>query len=136
MLNTRGFSLVEVVIVMAIIGIVTAFAYPSYQDSVLKSHRAEGIETLLDVAQAQEVLYSQTNAYSTNAKPFAPTASSVTSEKGYYVVTVTSGACGTSACFVATATAQGSQAADKLCATLSIDNLGTKSSTPSGNSCW
>ncbi len=136
MKRNSGFSLIEVVIVMAIIGIISAFAVPAYQDSVRKSHRAEGIETLLDVAQAQEVLYSQTNAYSTNAKPFAPTATSVSSENGYYVVTVAQGSCASTACFVATATAQGAQANDTNCKTLSIDNLGNKSSTPAGNDCW
>ena len=134
--NKRGFSLIELIIVMAIIGIITAFAYPAYQESVQRSRRAEGIDTLLGVAQAQEVLYSQTNAYSTNAKPFAPTAATVGSENGYYLVSVASGTCGTTACFMATATAQGPQANDKDCVTLSIDNLGNKSSTPAGGDCW
>ncbi|TVZ40115.1 type IV pilus assembly protein PilE [Alteromonadaceae bacterium 2753L.S.0a.02] len=132
----KGFNLVELMIVIVIIAIIASIAIPSYQNSVRKGNRAEGIETLLDVAQQQEMLYSQTNAYSTNARPFAPTAATVTSSNGLYLISVANGACGSTACFIATATAQGSQASDSDCLTLSIDNLGNKTSTPAGGRCW
>lgn len=135
MSKVHGFTLMELLIVLAIVGIITAIAVPSYRSSALKSNRAEGIETLLRVAQDQEVLYSQTNQYSTNAKPLAPTAASVTSPDGRYIVTVANGACGSTACFVATAAAQGAQVDDKNCLTISIDNLGSRTSTPTSN-CW
>jgi len=135
MIKIRGFSLIELMIVVAIVAIISAIAIPSYRSSVLKSNRAEGIETLLQVAQNQEVLYSQTNKYSTNAQPFAPTATSVTSKDGLYLVTVANGACGSTACYRATATAQGAQADDTDCLTLSIDNLGNRTSSP-GSNCW
>lgn len=135
MSKAHGFSLIELLIALAIVGIITAIAVPSYRSSALKSNRAEGIETLLRVAQDQEVLYSQTNSYSTNAKPLAPTAASVTSPDGLYVVTVANGACGSAACYIATATAQGAQADDTNCQTISIDNLGNRTSSPTSN-CW
>ena len=134
--SNHGFTLVELMIVLAIIAVLTAFAWPNYRNGVLRSHRAEAMEALLDVAQNQEVLYSTTNAYSTNAKPFAPTAATLTTENGYYLISVANGACGTTACFKATATAQAGQADDSSCATMSIDSLGSKTSTPAGNDCW
>lgn len=135
MLKVRGFSLIEIMVVLAIVAIIAAIAIPSYRSSALKSKRAEGIEALLQVAQNQEVLYSQTNAYSTNAKPFAPVAATVNSKDGNYLVSVANGACGSSACFIATATAQGTQQDDSNCLTISIDNLGNRTSSP-GNDCW
>ncbi|WP_188150135.1 type IV pilin protein [Teredinibacter waterburyi] len=132
----QGFTLVELMIVLAIIAVLTAFAWPNYRNGVLRSHRAEAMEALLDVAQNQEMLYSTTNAYSTNAKPFSPTAATLTTENGYYLISVANGACGTTACFKATATAQGGQAEDSNCLTMSIDSLGSKTSTPAGNDCW
>lgn len=135
MIKMRGFSLIELMIVVAIVAIISAIAIPSYRNNVLKSNRAEGMEALLQVAQNQEVLYSQTNRYSTNAQPFAPTAVSVNSEDDLYTVTVANGACGNNSCFIATATAQGAQAGDADCLTLSIDNLGNRTSTPTNN-CW
>jgi len=131
-----GFSLIEIMIALVIIGILAGIAIPSYQSSVLRGNRSEGMQTLLEVAQNQEVLFSQTNAYSTNALPFAPTAATLASEKGYYLVSVANGSCGSDACFIATATAQGHQAKDTDCLTLTIDNLGNRSSTPLGNTCW
>ncbi|WP_028877046.1 type IV pilin protein [Teredinibacter turnerae] len=132
----QGFTLVEIMIVVVIIAILAGIAYPSYQNSVRKGNRAEGIEALLSAAQRQEMLYSQTNAYSTNAQPFAPVAATETTPSGNYVISVARGDCGTSACFRATATAQGVQANDSECLTLSIDNLGNKMSTPAGGRCW
>ncbi|WP_185235505.1 type IV pilin protein [Teredinibacter franksiae] len=135
-INQKGFNLIELMIVVAVVGILSAIAIPAYRDSALKSHRAEGLELLLQVAQNQEVLYSQTNAYSTNAVPFAPVAATTTSEHGYYVVSVAQGACGNASCFIATATAQGSQTDDDECLTITIDSLGGRGSTPLGGECW
>lgn len=132
----HGFNLIELMIVVVIVAILAAIAYPAYQNSVLKSNRSEGIDALLRVAQQQEMLYSQTNRYSTDAQPFAPTAATITTANGRYSIAVARGDCGTAACFRATATAQGAQASDSECLTLSIDNLGNKTSTPAGGSCW
>jgi len=59
-----GFTLIELMITVAIVGILAAVAYPAYQDSVRKGKRAEGRAALLDFLQQQERFLSQTGSYS------------------------------------------------------------------------
>ena len=59
----RGFTLIEAMIVVAIIGIIVAFGYPSYRDQVMKSRRAEGMSGLLELADRLERHYSDVGTY-------------------------------------------------------------------------
>lgn len=61
--KSYGFSLIEIMIVVAIIGILASVAYPSYMSSILKGRRAEGKAALLDLMQQQERFMTQTNSY-------------------------------------------------------------------------
>jgi type IV pilus assembly protein PilE len=58
-----GFTLIEMMIVVAIIGILASIAYPSYRESVLKGRRAEGRAALADLLQQQERYMTQRNVY-------------------------------------------------------------------------
>ncbi len=133
-----GFTLVELMIVVAILGILAAVALPAYQQNVRSGARAEAQSLLLQVAANQERFYSDNNTYSANANPLAsPAVATLTSESGAYQVSVA--ACGTGTianCFVATATPQGTQTADS-CTTLTLTNTGLKGSTgDTVANCW
>ncbi len=66
-LSARGFTLIELMIVVAVIAILAAIAYPSYQDSVRKSRRADAKAALLDLAQFMERNYTTANRYDQNS---------------------------------------------------------------------
>ena len=62
-----GFTLIELMIVVAIVAILAAIAYPSYQEQVRRSNRAEGQRALLETAQRLERCYTEYNAYNDEA---------------------------------------------------------------------
>lgn len=61
--NKNGFTLIELMVVVAIIGILTAIAYPSYQESMRKSRRADAEGALLSLANGMERFFTATNSY-------------------------------------------------------------------------
>ncbi|MGN4867484.1 type IV pilin protein [Aeromonas caviae] len=63
----RGFSLIELMIVVAVVAILSAIAYPSYQHYLLVSHRVEAKNMLLDAANRQETYFMDFNRYTSSA---------------------------------------------------------------------
>lgn len=61
--NAKGFTLIELMIVVAIIGLLAAIAIPSYRDFVVRSNRADAKIALAEVANLQEKYYSQFGTY-------------------------------------------------------------------------
>ena len=136
--RVRGFTVVELMIVLCIIGILLGIALPSYQQSVLDAGRAEAKVELLQVASIQETFYSISNSYSVLANPLSnPTVEQVYSQTGLYVVTVAPCNGGTIAnCFTATATPIGKQVSDS-CTTLTLTNTGFRGATgDTVHHCW
>jgi len=136
--RSRGFTLIELMIVVAIIGILAAIALPQYSDYVTRSRRIDGQSTLLQVAQELERCYTQFSAYNNNSCSVV-TASAVSqaSPEGFYLVTATGAALSASA-FTLTATPQGAQASnDTDCTTLTLTHLGVQGATGADTSrCW
>ena len=76
-----GFTLTELVIVIAVIAVLMALAIPSYQSFVMKSRRTEAKELLYTAAQRQQQYFTMNNVYTTNAGSLSVPTSSIRSEK-------------------------------------------------------
>jgi len=130
-----GFTLIELMIVLAIIGVLAAVAYPSYSTYVTKTKRSDGTLALMEAVQAMERCRTTTFSYLNCTL----TGKLAASPEGHYAIALTPAP--TAATFTIVATPQGSQTADTKCATISIDHLGTQTSTPGTagadtNECW
>lgn len=132
----RGFTLIELMIVVAIIGLLGAIAYPAFMGQVRKSRRADAIKALAQVQQAQERYRAGNASYGDMTTLGLTSATLVPS--GYYTINIT----GNSASgYTATATAAGAQSSDSACTALSVSLTGgniTYDRTGSGSvrTCW
>ena len=130
--SNRGFTLLELMIVVVIIGIIAAVAYPNYQDYTRSARRTDGKAALTAIAAQQERYFSDNNTYATNLTALGYPAATATSPEGYYVVTATAGATGIASSFSLSAAAQGAQASDTDCTPMVLTSAGARSPA----SCW
>ncbi len=129
----RGITLLELMIVVVIVSILTAIAYPNYREYVTRAKRTEAKAALLQIATNQERFYLQNNTYTTNMTNLGfPVAGAFLSDSDSYIINV--GAADAND-FTATATFQlGGDEAGK-CLTFQIDGRGAKTSAPDTD-CW
>ena len=113
----RGFTLIEVTVTTAIVGILAATAYPSFVGPVFKVRRTDGITALMQLQLSQERWRSGHNAYAS----LAELSTGAVSPMRYYTLDVTEAS---AAGFSATATGMGAQAGDNACRVLRLTVAG------------
>ncbi len=130
--HSAGFSLIELMIVVVVVGILAAVAYPNYSQYVIDGRRSEAQSTLAESANRLERCFTRFNAY-TNAA--CATAGDATSEGGWYLVTSER----TATTYALTAAPQGVQAEKDDCGSLTLSSTGLRgyTGTPADSSkCW
>lgn len=99
--KARGFTLIELMITVAIVAILAAIAYPSFQNSIRKSRRTEAKTALENVAAEQERYYYRNNAYTRDLTQLGYSGAAGTGQKvtenGYYRIQVVQDGAGTCA---------------------------------------
>ena len=127
----RGITLLELMIVVVIVGIMAAIAYPNYRDFSDRAKRNEAKSMLLEVAVNQERFYLNNSRYGSLTELGYP-GNTIMSDTGAYAVTVNNP---TAINFDAVATYQlGGNEAGK-CLTFNIDGRGSQTSAPKAD-CW
>jgi type IV pilus assembly protein PilE len=135
----KGFTLVELMIVVAIVAILSAIAYPSYQEYVLRSRRTEAQSLLNEAAARQERWRAQNGTYMTGN-----TAANIAqlrlpqvdrSENGFYTLGIAVVA--NDGGYTLTATRAGAQTADTRCGNFTLDATGRRGmSAGTVEACW
>jgi len=123
----NGFTLVELLIVIAIVGIVASIGYPSYLDYIKKTRRADAHLALMNASQSLERCKATNFSFANCTLP----AHLTVSDQGDYAISLET----TSTTYVITATAQNKQASDDKCPTMLINDKGQQTFTGDGP-CW
>lgn len=126
-MKTRGFTLIELMIVIAVLGILASIALPAYNKQVEKTRRSDAIASLLGTAQRLERCFTRNNSYSAAGCP----SGTFDSEEEFYAVRVAA----TATTYTLTATAQGAQSGDS-CSPFTLDELGNRNAASTTDRCW
>ena len=133
-----GFTLVELMITIAVITILVSIAYPMYQDQVYKSRRVAARGSLLELAQFMERNYTETNRYNELANEDVLDTGELPFDRSpkeggtvFYDLTLTA----TNVAYVLQAAPTDKQSGDQ-CGTLILSSNGNRTMTGSGSNCW
>ena len=136
-----GFSLIEVLIAITIVGLLAAISYPRFQNSMIKSRRAEGKTALLDLQQRMERFFLDRNSYTTatigSGNSTTDVLSSNLTENGRYTLQI-SATSNTPPSYTIQAVPQPPQNADTECGTFTLNSKGIRGISGTGqvSTCW
>lgn len=87
-MKINGFSIIELMVTMAILAILASVAIPSYQNQALKGDRSDGLESIHAIMNAQERFYADNMSYADDLKDLGMASSTYTTPKGHYKISV------------------------------------------------
>ncbi|MBX2879894.1 MAG: type IV pilin protein [Granulosicoccus sp.] len=131
-----GFTLIEVLIVVAILSIVAAVALPSFSQYMTDSRRTDAIAFLTEIAGEQQRYFSEFNQYATDLTELNYPTASMVSPEGYYTVSITNPGGNLRYVITATPVTGGKQQGDTECANFVINSTGAKTNTGTKPNCW
>ncbi len=138
-MKTRGFTLIELMIAVAVVGILVSVAYPSFAKQIAKSRRSDAKSALLNCAQMLERFNTQSGTYSASADATVNGACTGATKSGYYSMPTTNVPSASNAsAFTIVATPTGSQSSD-ACGSMTFTQDGTKGvsgGTLPSAACW
>jgi type IV pilus assembly protein PilE len=139
--DSRGFTLVELMVVIVITSILMAIAIPSYKNSIRKSRRTDAKTALLDLAGREERFNSTNGSYSATATQLGYAAFPTAVGSGYYTIaapTLVAGTATTVGSFSITATpvVGSDQAKDTACGAFTLTSTGAQSVSGAATDCW
>jgi len=137
--TNKGFSLIELMIVLVILAIIVVIAIPVYNAQITSSRRDEGITMLLHTAIKQEQFYLDHKVYSNNMTDLGFAANPAPTPKGFYEISTAIANFGQN--FSLTATRKKAQTSDAECGDLTLNSFGIKSANNAtdadpGKNCW
>ena len=132
--TNRGFTLIELMIVVLIVSIIGVIAYPNYRDYVVRAARSEAKGALISTAAKQEQYFINNKTYA-NSTALLGLDNPFITEGGKYQIQITSSS---ASAFSLTAVPQGGQTDDTDCMNFTLDSNGTKgvSGTAGAGTCW
>lgn len=136
--NNRGFTLTEMMIVVVIVGILASVAYPSYQNYILRTKRAEGKALLMDAAARQERFFADKNTYTTTPTELGYASDTPLSAEENYQLSIEEGLSGEIATSYKLTVTPLFGDGDAECGNLELDSRGTQGSSAGGDleRCW
>lgn len=132
--HARGWTLIELVIALAVVAIIAAFAYSAYNDQVMKSRRADGQAMLFAAAQRQQQFFTINGNFTVTVGE-GGLGMATASPEGYYTLSISA----TANTYALTATRAGVQASDTDCGNLTLNHLGVRGTvdgTLPAAKCW
>jgi type IV pilus assembly protein PilE len=131
--SSRGFTLIELVIAMAIVAITATIAYSSYSSQIQHGRRSDALTSIGAISSSLERCYAQAYAYTGCGNVAAGTTAS---QNGYYSIVTAVAATS----YTLTATPVGGQASDTTCASIVLSNSGQSATNAGGTdqttTCW
>lgn len=135
----RGFTLTELMITLALVGIVASVAYPSYQSYLTKGRRSDAHVLMMEAAVKQEHFYAQHGVYTADMRNLGYSANPASTTRGVYQIGAVLSGGGSG--FTLTAVRQGVQTSDTRCGDLTLTHTRIKSAvnqteSEPARSCW